>query len=89
MAKLSFVSNFLIRQNRHEKNKHTLQRQPSIDRKKCENDIVTVVLSPSTKRKAGGEGGVSAISEFSSPGKRQRNFHYLVNFGEEKSKISQ
>ena len=36
-----------------------------------------------------GEGGVSAISEFSSPGKIQRNFHYLVNFWEEKSKISQ
>ena len=56
---------------------------------KSENDIVTVVLSPSTKRKAGGEGVVSAISGFSSPGKRQRNFQYTLSFWEEKSKITQ
>jgi hypothetical protein len=73
VAKLSFVSNFLIRQ--------TVE--------KCKNDIVKVVLSPPTKRKAGGKGGVSAISEFRSPGKMQRNFQYTLSFWEEKSKITQ
>jgi hypothetical protein len=89
VAKLSFVINFLIRQNRHEKSKQTLHRQPSIDRKKCKNYIVKVVLSPSTKRKGGEEVGVLAISEFSSPEKRQRNFQYTLSFWEEKSKITQ
>ena len=89
VAKLSFVNNILIRQNRHEKSKHTPTRQPSIDRKKFENEMVKIVLSPSTKRKAGGEGGVSAISEFCSPGKRQRKFNCMLKFWEEKSKISQ
>ena len=53
VAKLSFVSNLWAQKNRHEKSKLATPRKLSIDRKKSEK-IEKIVLSPSTKRKAGG-----------------------------------